>query len=150
MTDLSAAALWAAEHRWNTSSTELSFAIDLGGVAVGNVSASNLEPRHNTGWVSYWVAEPARGKNLASRAVATVCAWLFMQRDTFRLELAHRVNNPASGRVAANAGFIVEGLERQKLRYGAERFDALSYSRLATDPNPSAELLRISLPGIAA
>jgi hypothetical protein len=40
-------------------------------------------------------------------------------------------------RVATSAGFLVEGLERQKLKYGDERFDVELHSRLATDPEPA-------------
>ncbi|WP_440697198.1 GNAT family N-acetyltransferase [Clavibacter nebraskensis] len=47
------------------------------------------------------------------------------------------MNNPASCRVARRAGFIAEGIERAKLRYGDERFDVETHARLATDP-PSA------------
>ncbi|GAA1048554.1 GNAT family N-acetyltransferase [Arthrobacter russicus] len=143
MLDPSAATRWIADHRWAASPSEFSFAIDIAGIAVGNVAVRDLESRHQTGWVSYWVAESARGRGLASRAVATVCAWLFLQGETFRLELGHRANNPASGAVAARAGFSVEGLQRQKLRYGTERFDVVACSRLATDPPPAVELLRI-------
>jgi RimJ/RimL family protein N-acetyltransferase len=51
----------------------------------------------------------------------------------FRLELGHRVNNPASCRVASRAGFAVEGLERQKLLYDGVRYDVELHARLATD-----------------
>lgn len=54
----------------------------------------------------------------------------------FRLELGHRVNNPASCVVAERAGFIAEGVERAKLKYGDERFDVELHARLATDPEP--------------
>jgi RimJ/RimL family protein N-acetyltransferase len=46
------------------------------------------------------------------------------------------LNNPASCRVATIAGFRAEGVERQKLRYGSERFDVETHARLATDPVP--------------
>lgn len=52
----------------------------------------------------------------------------------YRLELGHRVNNPASGRIAVAAGFVLEGRERAKLRHGDQRFDTLTYGRLVTDP----------------
>jgi RimJ/RimL family protein N-acetyltransferase len=55
----------------------------------------------------------------------------------FRLELGHRVNNPASCRVASRAGFLVEGLERQKLAYDGVRFDVELHARLATDAVPA-------------
>jgi RimJ/RimL family protein N-acetyltransferase len=58
-----------------------------------------------------------------------------------RLELGHRVDNPASGAVARAAGFLHEGTEREKFLIGGERVDVLSYGRLATDPAPPTPLL---------
>lgn len=142
MPDLPAALRWISDRQGSVA--EISFAVDVGGVAVGHVGVSQRDSRHGTAWVSYWISEQARGRHLASTSVATVCAWVFRETDTFRLELGHRANNPASGKVAARAGFSIEGLQRQKLRYGSERFDVIGYSRLATDPHPDVELFRIS------
>ena len=51
------------------------------------------------------------------------------------------MNNPASARVAVAAGFLREGLERRKLLIDGERFDVVSYARLADDPWPSVPRL---------
>ncbi|ROS31067.1 GNAT family N-acetyltransferase [Cellulomonas sp. PhB150] len=115
--------------------TNLAFAITVDGHAVGNVGLSGIEHTHDTAWVSYWLATSARGQGLAGRAVATVARLAFAELGLFRLELGHRVNNPASCRVALAAGFPAEGLERAKLRYGRDRFDVETHARLATDPD---------------
>lgn len=119
----------------------VAFAIDVGGIAVGHVMASAIDRRHLTGWVSYWVAATARGRGLASSGTAALARYCFAELGIFRLELGHRLNNPASGRVAAAAGFTQEGIERQKLRYQDDsgtwqRFDTALWARLATDPLP--------------
>ena len=114
-----------------------SFAVDVNGTAVGSVGISAIDPRHQTAWVSYWMAPAARGQSLAGRAVAAAAAWALRDGGVFRLELGHRTNNPASCRVATKAGFSVEGIERSKLRYGNTRFDVETHSRLATDPEPN-------------
>ncbi|MDD1386228.1 GNAT family N-acetyltransferase [Curtobacterium poinsettiae] len=111
------------------------WAIVEDGVAVGNVGLSAIEFRHGTAWAHYWVAADARGRGLAARALTSVSSWAF-DAGLFRLELGHRSNNPASCRVAAAAGFSAEGVERQKLRYGSERFDVETHARLAIDPVP--------------
>ena len=126
-------------------------AIDVDGEAVGNVMVSGMEWRHQTGWVSYWVASSARGQGLATAGVAALAGSCFSRWGLYRLELGHRLNNPASGAVAAAAGFIREGGERQKLRYqnadgSWERFDTALWARLATDPAPDIVPLDI-LPG---
>ena len=112
------------------------FAISQDGVAVGNVGLSSIDRRHQTAWTYYWVAASHRGQGLATRALATVSGWAFGELDLFRLELGHRVNNPASCRVASRAGFVAESVERSKLRYGTDRFDVETHARLATDPYP--------------
>lgn len=86
--------------------------------------------------MSYWLAAGARGRGLATAALTAVADYAFAD-GLFRLELGHRVNNPASCRVASRAGFVAEGLERAKLRYGDERFDVETHARLATDPVPA-------------
>jgi RimJ/RimL family protein N-acetyltransferase len=118
------------------------WAIVYGGVAVGSVGVSAIDRRHDTAWLHYWLAGSARGRGLATRALAGAAAWAIAD-GLFRLELGHRVNNVASCAVATRAGFAAEGIERAKLRYGDERFDVETHARLATDPAPAV----VPLPG---
>lgn len=96
------------------------------------------DTHHSTAWMSYWLAPVARGQGLASRALDTLSRSRFA--DGFhRLELGARANNPASIGVAERAGYLREGVERERLRYldeqgRAERFDVVRFARLATDP----------------
>lgn len=113
-----------------------SFAVTDRDDVLGNVAVSDVSRRHETGWVSYWTVERARGRGVASAAVGALAGWALTEGGLFRLELGHRTNNPASCVVARRAGFLVEGLERQKLRYDGERFDVELHARLATDPGP--------------
>ncbi|MBT2495480.1 GNAT family N-acetyltransferase [Microbacterium sp. ISL-59] len=115
------------------------WAIVEDGVAIGNVAATAIELRHETAWISYWLAPAARGRGYANGAVLAVSDWAF-RHGLHRLELGHRVNNPASCRVATASGFRAEGVEREKLRYGAERFDVERHARLRSDPAPASSL----------
>lgn len=121
-----------------------SWAIVEDDVAVGNVAASAIEFRHETAWRSYWLSLAARGKGYATSALVSVSGWAF-ESGLYRLELGHRVNNPASCRVATAAGFLAEGIEREKLRYGHERYDVETHARLATDPVPAVTVPLILL-----
>ncbi len=114
------------------------------GVAVGNVGASAIEFRHETAWMYYWLSPVARGKGYATGALVSVCNWAF-DNGLYRLELGHRVNNPASCRVAIAAGFRTEGIQREKLRYGSARYDVEAHARLVTDPGPAATVALMSL-----
>jgi hypothetical protein len=42
--------------------------------------------------------------------------------------------------VATAAGFLAEGIEREKLRYGNVRYDVETHARLVTDPAPTTNL----------
>ena len=121
----------------------VAFAIRVDGVAVGHAALSHVDRRHDSAWASYWVTASLRGRGLATRALATVAAYGFDTLALFRLELGHRVNNPASCRVAAGAGFSAEGVERSKLRYGSDRYDVETHARLASDPAPRVHLLPV-------
>lgn len=74
------------------------------GVAVGNAGAFNIEWRYATAWGYYWLGSSARGRGLATQSVNSVAGWAF-SAGLFRLELGHRVNNPASCGVATRTRY---------------------------------------------
>jgi RimJ/RimL family protein N-acetyltransferase len=113
--------------------TAYAFAVLDDGVPVGNMTVSQVERRHLSGWISYWMREEARGKGLATRACRAISEFAFAELGLFRLELAHRLDDPASCRVAVGAGFRGEGVERAKLLYDGVRYDTETHARLATD-----------------
>lgn len=110
--------------------------IDVDGRLVGLVCVS-VDEDNLSGWFWYWMNKPHRGRGWMSRAAASVADWALGERGVERLELGHRVNNPESGAVARAAGFIQEGVERQKFLVDGERIDVLNYARLKTDPAPT-------------
>lgn len=115
---------------------------------VGTVAVTGIEYRHGTGWISYFSSGAVRGRGLVARSCAALTNWS-LESDGLaleRLELGHRINNPASGAVAIRAGFLREGTERAKLRYGDQRFDVATYGRLRSDPAPSADGVALRLP----
>lgn len=114
--------------------TAYSFAVvDGDDTPLGNVTVGAVNHVHATGWVSYWTAPSARGSGVASYGCDALARWAFGELGLFRLELGHRVNNPASCHVARAAGFVAEGLQRQKLAYEGVRYDVELHARLASD-----------------
>ncbi|MBV1779811.1 GNAT family N-acetyltransferase [Paeniglutamicibacter sp. ABSL32-1] len=143
-----AARRWVAPWIDPDNNSAVAFAIAKDGTAVGHVMAGAIDRRHDTAWISYWVAPEARGSGLASRATASLAEHCFGTLALFRLELAYRVDNPGSAGVARNAGFRIEGLERAKLRYLDERgmpvrFDVQTCARLRGDGPASVMSLEI-------
>ncbi len=65
--------------------------------------------------VGYGVHPDARGRGVASEALRTLSCWLTVDADgprVARVQLDHSVENLASCRVAARAGFVKEGVRR--------------------------------------
>ncbi|MET0955019.1 MAG: GNAT family protein [Cryobacterium sp.] len=141
LTTLARSEAFIADNLATGTVSRQNFAISLDGVAVGNVGIGSMEHRHGTGWVYYWLSAEARGQGLATLALASITDWAFTEQGLYRLELGHRTNNPQSCRVATKAGFAAEGVERQKLKYGTERFDVETHARLRTDAPPPYRLL---------
>ncbi|MEU6594570.1 GNAT family N-acetyltransferase [Streptomyces sp. NPDC046881] len=138
ITSPDAADRWLAARadQW-AAGTAFAFAVvDDADAVLGNVAVGAVDRRHGTGWVSYWTTQRARGRGVASRACRSLARWAFDDAGLFRLELGHRVNNPASCRVARAAGFSAEGIERRKLEYDGVRYDVERHARLATDEEP--------------
>lgn len=107
---------------------------------IGLVCVTVAEDNRN-GWFWYWMTDRARGRGVMSRAAATVAEWALEERGLERLELGHRVNNPASGVVARRAGFVKQGTQREKFLVDGERLDVDTYGRLKSDPRPAFHAL---------
>lgn len=131
--------------RWLLAQGRHAWAVDLGGRMVGLVGVS-VDGANRSGWVFYWMHAHHRGRGATARAVATVADRALLEAPEGdgleRLELGHRVDNPASGGVARAAGFVPEGRERGKFLVDGARVDVLTYGRLRTDPWPATEHLR--------
>ena len=103
---------------------------------VGLVCLS-IDDENRSGWFWYWMTDASRGRGWTAAAAATIAQWALTTGELERLELGHRVNNPASGAVARHAGFVKEGTEREKFLVGGQRIDVDTYGRLRSDPSPS-------------
>lgn len=118
--------------------------VALDGRLVGLVCVS-VDSDNRNGWFWYWAHSDARGTGTMSRAATTVANWALTKGGLERLELGHRVNNPASGGVARAAGFVQEGTEREKFLVDGKRIDVLTYGRLRSDPFPDHDGIELRL-----
>jgi RimJ/RimL family protein N-acetyltransferase len=72
------------------------------GERLGNVA---LRHEGSIGEVSYWVAAPARGRGVATRALRLVSAWALAELALSEIRLWTHAGNAASRRVAERAGY---------------------------------------------
>jgi RimJ/RimL family protein N-acetyltransferase len=84
-------------------------AVDGGGRLLGSFSVMNIDHERGVGEVGYWVARAARGRGVATRAVALLCDWARRDLDLTTLELLAHRDNERSARVARRAGFAPTG-----------------------------------------
>jgi len=83
--------------------------------------------------IGYWLVERARGRRLASPAVALLARWALTDAGLARVEALVEPENIASQRVVESVGFRREGHMRSYLVFNARRADALIYSLLPSD-----------------
>lgn len=117
----------------HASGSGYNWAIETDGDVVGSVSVATIDTDRRTGSVSYWTLPSFRGRANASAGLRLLADWCFDELGLFRLELGHRANNTESCRVALQAGFKVEGHERERLNVGYGRSDVEVHARLRTD-----------------
>lgn len=112
------------------------YAVELPGVAlVGSIGL--FPPHEGVGEIGYWTAAPHRGRGLTSEAVRVLSEWAFSEQALHRVELLIDPANEGSRRVAERAGFLAEGVIRQRFRHRGQPADVALFSRLPTDPPPT-------------
>jgi ribosomal-protein-alanine N-acetyltransferase len=122
---------WAGQ--WSQESGA-SWAIADASSLLGQVGLRRLHLTDGLAAVSYWVMPDARGRGVATRALGALTGWAFEQLGLHRLELTHSTVNPVSCRVAASAGFRLEGTKRQEGLHADGWHDMHLHARLAEDP----------------
>lgn len=125
--------------RWQKESGA-GWAIAHEGEAIGQISLRRIDLESGSGELSYWILPQGRGANVAPKALCELSAWAFGSAGFHRLELAHSVNNPASCKVAQKSGYPAEGVKRQQVRHADGWHDMHTHARLASDPDPTAQL----------
>ena len=124
-----AAGAWSA-HRANFAIASAATDVLLGGLNV------DIDLPHAIGEVGYRVNPDARGRGVATAALALAVDWAFGDLRLSRLDLGADTRNAASLRVAAKSGFRREGTLHGLVRRGDERSDDAILSLLPSDSRP--------------
>lgn len=134
--DRDAAAVGGWESSWRTGGDQRTWAVRdrHSGELLGGCEL-RLEG-HGVAAFSYWIYPAHRGRGIAGRALTLIVDHAFTAFGVARAHLLIDVDNTASQRVAAAAEFQREGVLRAALEHFGQRRDAVSWSRLPTDPPP--------------
>jgi RimJ/RimL family protein N-acetyltransferase len=84
-------------------------AVDEHGDVVASIGVQHIRPAERVGEIGYWVAAPARGRGIATRAVRLASEWALAELGLHTLELLTHEDNVASQGVARAAGFTETG-----------------------------------------
>lgn len=84
----------------------------------------------------YWIDPIQRRRGITSEALILITDWVFANHDVVRAQLITHPENEASQRVAAKAGYQMEGTLRAWEPINETQPDVVMWSRLVTDPVP--------------
>ena len=79
------------------------------------------------------MAPEARGRGIATRALALVTGYALGTKRLERVELLINTDNAASIRVAERCAYVHEGVRRSTYLKPGRRVDTVVYSRLPSD-----------------
>jgi RimJ/RimL family protein N-acetyltransferase len=99
----------------------------------GRVALRTVELGDGAAEVAYWTVAEARGQGVAARATTALARWALDEIGFHRLELLHAVRNEASCRVAAKAGFALEGTKRSAILHPDGWHDMHLHARVRGD-----------------
>ncbi len=134
--DAETAHLWLASHEtqrvagWGVPFAIADPATDT---LLGSMGLENVRWSSSAGEAGYWVARPARGRGVASRALRLLARWALGELGLCRLEVPIHVDNIASQRVALRVGCAREGVLRSSRVLQGRRCDVALYSLLPSD-----------------
>ncbi|ACI99592.1 acetyltransferase, GNAT family [Rhodospirillum centenum SW] len=84
-------------------------------------------------WLGYILAPEARGRGLATEAVAATLRYAFEEWDMHRIEANLDPRNDRSARLLERLGFCREGVRREDFLIGDRYHDTLIYGLLAAE-----------------
>jgi RimJ/RimL family protein N-acetyltransferase len=116
--------------RGEVRSDHQALAVEVDGRVVGGIGLG-LNAHAHRGSIGYWIARPARGQGICTRALRLLARHALEDLGLQRVQLFTDPDNAASQRVAEKVGFQREGVMRAHLRHPDGRIrDSVMFSLL--------------------
>jgi RimJ/RimL family protein N-acetyltransferase len=104
---------------------------------MGGVGLNHLVREYLYANLGYWVRTSCAGRGVASRAARLAARFGLEELGLQRIEIVAAVENVGSQRAAEKTGALREGILRKRLLHHGQSVDAVLYSLVAEDLNPS-------------
>lgn len=109
------------------------------GSIVGAAELRDFDRQHRQAEVSFWLTPLVWGTGCAAAALTDITRIAFVEHGLNRIYAYHLARSGATGRVMMKCGFHLEARLRQWAWKDGRGEDAILWSRLVGDPEPSAE-----------
>ena len=106
------------------------------GHVIGNIAVTVLHEETEAAELGYCMSRAYWGRGIMPEAIRAVMDYLFDTVGLNRIEAAHDVNNPKSGRAMEKAGLIKEGIHRGYGRNNLGICDVVIRALTKSDRNP--------------
>jgi RimJ/RimL family protein N-acetyltransferase len=123
-----------APRTWSDGGALLALEPAGGGPLIGSIGVHGI--RDGVASVGYWTAPQQRRHGYTSEALRLLGGWALAELGAHRVELVVHPENVTSRRVAESAGFVAEGVLRQRYLHRGRPTDVVLYSLLPTDRQP--------------
>ncbi|MFG2045099.1 GNAT family N-acetyltransferase [Dactylosporangium sp. NPDC048998] len=102
-------------------------------MCVGEVVLNNWEPANESCQFRILIGQDGRGRGLGTEATCLILRYAFTVVSLHRVSLEVYAFNPRARRVYEKAGFKVEGVKRDALKFDDHRVDSIVMSVLAPE-----------------
>jgi RimJ/RimL family protein N-acetyltransferase len=124
------------EERRNGTKEAFAIVDSESGDFLGLALAPRIDQEGSTVELGYIVSGHARGRGVATAALAQLTEWAFSELGALRIELFISSGNEPSKRVAERCGYVREGVLRSAHLKQGIRENTEIWSRLPGDPEP--------------
>jgi RimJ/RimL family protein N-acetyltransferase len=133
---------WYATRNDQPDRLDLAIVDRASGRCVGEAVLNEWDPGNQSCSFRIAIGPAGQGRGLGTEATRLIVGYGFEQLGLHRISLEVYSFNPRARRVYEKAGFRVEGVLRESLRYGDEWIDATAMSILADEWAASTKQLK--------